>query len=87
MSNIIIPKSAFIEIYRGYLKYRALQQGGVDDWEWYYESLKAFKDQAIEKLRDIKDLPDTDDCDFTTIAEIDIECGIKGIKEEMQNDE
>lgn len=87
MSNIIIPKSAFVKIYRGYLKYLALEQGGVDNWTWYYDSLKDFKDQAIEEFRDIKDLPDTDDCDFTTIAEIDIERGIYSIKEEVKNDE
>lgn len=34
MSNIIIPKESFIKIYSGYLKYLALQRGGVDNWIW-----------------------------------------------------
>ena len=86
MSNIIIPKISFIKIYSGYLKYLALQRGGVDNWIWYCESLRDFKDEAITELRNIKDLPDIDDCDFTTIAEINIERGMYNIKEEKTND-
>lgn len=86
MSNIIIPKINFIKIYSGYLKYRALQRGGVDNWIWYNESLRDFQDKAIAELRNVKDLPDIDECDFITIAEIDIERGIYNIREEKAND-
>lgn len=86
MSNIIIPKINFIKIYSGHLKYCALQRGGVDNWIWYNESLRDFQDKAIAELRNVKDLPDIDECDFITIAEIDIERGIYNIREEKAND-
>ena len=40
--NIILTETEFKKIYRGYLKYLALQSGGVDNWEWYGESLGNF---------------------------------------------
>lgn len=40
--NIILTETEFKDIYRGYLKYLALQNGGVDNWEWYSESLNYF---------------------------------------------
>lgn len=40
--NIILTETGFKNIYRGYLKYIALQSGGVDNWEWYGDSLNAF---------------------------------------------
>jgi hypothetical protein len=86
MSNIIIPKESFIKIYSGYLKYLALQRGGVDNWIWYDESLRNFQDKAIAELYNTKDLPDIDDYDFITIAEINIERGIYNIREEKAND-
>lgn len=36
---LMIPEDKYKEIYCGYLKYCALQNGGVDNWEWYGESL------------------------------------------------
>lgn len=86
MSNIIIPKESFIKIYSGYLKYLALQRGGVDNWIWHDESLRNFQDKAIAELYNTKDLPDIDDYDFITIAEIKIERGIYNIREEKAND-
>lgn len=86
MSNIIIPKESFIKIYSGYLKYLALQRGGVDNWIWYDESLRNFQDKAIAELYNTKNLPDIDDYDFITIAEINIERGIYNIREEKAND-
>lgn len=40
--NIILTETQFKEIYQGYLKYLALERGGVDNWEWYSESLNDF---------------------------------------------
>lgn len=40
--NIILTETEFKGIYRGYLKYLALENGGVDNWEWYCESLNYF---------------------------------------------
>ena len=40
--NIILTETEFKNIYRGYLKYLALQSGGVDNWAWYGDSLCNF---------------------------------------------
>lgn len=40
--NIILTETEFKNIYRGYLKYLALERGGVDNWGWYGESLGDF---------------------------------------------
>ena len=40
--NIILTETEFKNIYRGYLKYLALQSGGVDNWAWYGDSLGNF---------------------------------------------
>ena len=40
--NIILTETEFKNIYRGYLKYLALQSGGVDNWEWYGDSICNF---------------------------------------------
>lgn len=52
----------------------------------YDESLRNFQDKAIAELYNTKDLPDIDDYDFITIAEINIERGIYNIREEKAND-
>ena len=40
--NIILTETEFKNIYCGYLKYLALERGGVDNWGWYGESLGDF---------------------------------------------
>ena len=55
---------------RGYLKYLALQSGGVDNWEWYGESLGDFVETwAKEKGLDLEE----DDYGFDDIVEEDLE--------------
>ena len=81
MSNIIIPKISFIKIYSGYLKYLALQRGGVDNWIWYGESLRDFKDENQEVFKEVysavKDYRNT----YTRV-----ERGMYNIREEKTND-
>lgn len=48
--NVILTEIGFKNIYRGYLKYIALQSGGVDNWEWYGDSLNAFCETGILKI-------------------------------------
>lgn len=48
--NIILTETGFKNIYRGYLKYIALQSGGVNNWEWYSDSLNAFCGTGILKI-------------------------------------
>lgn len=63
--NIILTETEFKNIYRGYLKYLALQSGGVDNWEWYSESLSDF-------LRDcyLENHPDRTIDDSVSINEV-----------------
>lgn len=65
--NIILTETEFKAIYRGYLKYLALQSGGVDNWEWYGESLGYF-------LRDCYSVnhPDRAEEDFSEYYDFDV---------------
>lgn len=65
--NVILTETEFKAIYRGYLKYLALQNGGVDNWEWYGESLGYF-------LRDYYSVnhPDRTEEDFSEYYDFDV---------------
>lgn len=39
---ITIPLEEYHELLDASAKLRALEVGGVDNWEWYYESLKDY---------------------------------------------
>lgn len=73
--NIILTETEFKNIYCGYLKYLALQNGGVDNWGWYGESLGNFlKDCYLENHpnRTTEDLIEQD-YDFDTVVEEDLD--------------
>lgn len=75
--SIILTETGFKNIYRGYLKYIALQSGGVDNWEWYGDSLNAFlRDWYFENHSNhtIEDFNEQD-YDFDTIVEEDLDKG------------
>lgn len=38
----VIEEKDLIELLRCYYKYAALESGGVDNWEWYGDSLSQF---------------------------------------------
>ena len=65
MEAIIIPKNKFANLLRDSDKLSRLECGGVDNWDWYGESLN---DQSYEE---IQDMSDDDLIDF---------CGYKAIK-------
>ena len=81
--NIILTETEFKNIYRGYLKYLALQSGGVDNWEWYGESLGDFlrdcysvnhPDRTEEDLNE-------EDYDFDVIVDEDLDKGAFTVQE------
>jgi hypothetical protein len=77
VKNIILTETGFKNIYRGYLKYLALQSGGVDNWEWYGDSLGNFlKERYLENYPDktLENLFD-EDYDFDTVVEEDLDKG------------
>lgn len=47
--KISIPSSELHLWFDSYLKLEALQAGGVDNWDWYYESLKQFYDKEAAR--------------------------------------
>lgn len=81
--NIILTETEFKNIYRGYLKYIALQSGGVDNWEWYSESLNYFLEDCYlvnHPNRTAEDLAEQD-YDFDTVVEEDLDKGEFTIQE------
>ena len=57
----IISKIDLLDLLRIYFKYQALESGGVDNWDWYGESLNDFlKTENTEHIEDF---------DFYDIAE------------------
>ena len=55
MQAIIIPKNEFASLLRDSDKLSRLECGGVDNWEWYGESLNDYKDPSYEKIQDMSD--------------------------------
>lgn len=41
----IVPKEELIELIKALYKLAALENGGVDNWEWYGESISDFLDR------------------------------------------
>lgn len=53
MSKVEINANYLAELEKANRKLKALEQGGVDNWEWYGESLKHFfKEEAQEEILD-----------------------------------
>ena len=44
MGNVTIPKTEYDQLIEDQLILQALYVGGVDNWEWYDESLKALQE-------------------------------------------
>lgn len=82
--NIVLTETEFKNIYRGYLKYLALQGGGVDNWEWYSESLGDFlRDCYLENHPDRteEDFNQSWYYDFDVVIEEDLKKGEFTIQE------
>ena len=56
MEAIIIPKNEFADLLRDSDKLNRLECGGVDNWDWYDESLNNDnEDPSYEKIQDMSD--------------------------------
>ena len=62
MEAIIIPKNKFANLLRDSNKLHRLECGGVDNWEWYGESLN--NDDEDLSYEEIQDMFDDDLIDF-----------------------
>ena len=54
MEAIIIPKNEFASLLRDSDKLSRLECGGVDNWDWYGESLND-EDPSYEEIQDMSD--------------------------------
>ena len=63
----LVKKSKLISLVAAYYQLTALENSGVDNWEWYGDSLKSWLDAACEDLGS-----SADDVDFETVAEVDL---------------
>ena len=64
MEAIIIPKNEFADLLRDSDKLNRLECGGVDNWDWYGESLN---DSSYEEIQDMSDDDLIDFCGYKTI--------------------
>ena len=55
MEAIIIPKNEFANLLRDSDKLSRLEHGGVDNWDWYDESLNNDENPSYEKIQDMSD--------------------------------
>lgn len=55
MKVVIIPKNKFANLLRDSDKLYRLECGGVDNWEWYSESLNDDEDSSYEEIQDMSD--------------------------------
>ena len=55
MKAVIIPKEELASLLRDSDKLHRLECGGVDNWEWYGESLNAETDPSYEEIQDMSD--------------------------------
>ena len=67
MEAVIIPKNEFASLLRDSDKLRRLEYGGVDNWEWYGESLYSDEDSFYEEIQDMSDDDLIDFCGYKTI--------------------
>lgn len=55
--NYIIPENLFKELLDSYITLMALEKGGVDNWEWYGESVKDYyKELEVKNMEEAIEL-------------------------------
>ena len=64
MEAIIIPKNEFADLLRDSDKLNRLECGGVDNWDWYGESLN---DPSYEEIQDMSNDDLIDFCGYKAI--------------------
>ena len=67
MEAIIIPKNEFASLLRDSDRLRRLEYGGIDNWEWYGESLNDEKDLSYDEIQDMSDDDLLDFCGYEII--------------------
>lgn len=77
MIYCLVPKDELKDLLYDSLKLQALECGGVDNWDWYGDSVRDFIDAA--KV-DYNIPEDDDDFDISDMAEVDVE-GYRTVEE------
>lgn len=55
--NYIVPEKLFKELLDSYITLMALEKGGVDNWEWYGESVKDYyKELEVKNMEEAIEL-------------------------------
>lgn len=55
--NYIVPEKLFEELLDSYITLIALETGGVDNWEWYGESVKDYyKELEVKNMEEAIEL-------------------------------
>ena len=67
MEAIIILKNEFASLLRDSDKLRRLEYGGVDNWEWYGETINDKKDLSYDEIQDMSDDDLLDFCGYEII--------------------
>ena len=62
-----MPKNEFASLLRDSDRLRRLEYGGIDNCEWYGESLNAETDPSYEEIQDMSDDDLIDFCGYKTI--------------------
>lgn len=74
----LINQKRLKELLAAEAKLYALENGGVDNWSWYSESINDYLNYYFDEHRDIintwdDDDPRKEDFDFETVASIEIQ--------------
>ena len=77
MIYCLVPKDELKDLLYDSLKLQALEYGGVDNWDWYRESVRDFIDAA---KADYNVPEDDDDFDISDMADVDVE-GYRTVEE------
>ena len=67
----LVKKSTLIDLIAGYYKLVALENSGVDNWDWYEESLQSWIEAVREDLSCQLSTNDAEEA-FETVAETDL---------------
>ena len=67
----LVKKSTLIDLIAGYYKLVALENSGVDNWDWYEESLQSWIEAVREDLSCQLSTNDAEEV-FETVAEADL---------------
>ena len=55
MLTVTISKEEYEKLLQGSRKLRALEKGGVDNWEWYDEALTKYFDDEERREKEIEE--------------------------------